>query len=129
MSEQVTLELSDDVYRFAAWWAERNGKPIEEVLTETIELSLLPLGEMATDPIKPEDWDDEAVLAAVDAELSDDEERRITILLNRQQAGTITKLESGELIRLMQTYQSILLRKSEGLREAVRRGLRPAPPP
>jgi hypothetical protein len=45
-------------------------------------------------------------------------------LLDHQQAGTLTSSEQAELVALMQVYQQGLVRKAQGLREAVRRGLR-----
>jgi len=123
MSSQITLNLPEDVYRCAELWARRNGKPVADVLAETIELSLLPLG-FLRDRRQAEDWNDKEVLAAADTQMPATEDRRLSELLDRQQAGILSPQESSELLRLMQTYQEGLLRKSEGLREAVRRGLR-----
>lgn len=123
MSTPVTLNLPEDVYQRAELWARRNGKPVADVLAETIELSLLPLG-FLREKKRPKDWNDEEVLAATDAQMPASDDRRLSELLDRQQAGTISSQESNELLRLMEVYQEGLLRKSEGLREAVRRGLR-----
>lgn len=72
------------------------------------------------------EWSDEQVSAAVnDPGLSPEEDRRLSELLHRQQAGTLTVGEHSELTALMETYQTQLLRKARALRQAVRRGLRP----
>ena len=72
------------------------------------------------------EWSDEQVLAAADDPgLSPTEDRRLSELLYRQQTGTLTAEERSELRRLMENYQTQLLRKARALREAVRRGLRP----
>jgi hypothetical protein len=72
-------------------------------------------------------WSDERVLANVDDPgFAMAEDRRLSELLHRQQAGTLTTEERPELTALMEVYQTQLLRKSQALREAVRRGLRPS---
>ncbi len=48
---------------------------------------------------------------------------RLSLLLDNQQGGTLSKRERGELSALMELYQEGLLRKAQGLREAVKRGL------
>jgi len=53
-----------------------------------------------------------------------EDDRRLTELLQRQQAETLLVQEQAELASLMQVYQEGLVRKAEALREAVRRGLR-----
>jgi len=52
-----------------------------------------------------------------------EDDRRLTELLQRQQAETLLVQEQAELASLMQVYQEGLVRKAEALREAVRRGL------
>jgi hypothetical protein len=71
-------------------------------------------------------WPDEQVLAtADDPGIVSTEDRRLSELLHRQQAGILTEAERPELTSLMELYQTQLLRKAQALREAVRRGLRP----
>jgi hypothetical protein len=72
------------------------------------------------------EWSDERVLAAVDGPgLSTADDRRLSELLNRQQAGTLSDVERPELTALMEAYQTQLLQKARALHESVRRGLRP----
>ena len=52
------------------------------------------------------------------------QDRRLTVLLDRQQTGEFTEAERPESLALMQVYQEGLLRKAQALREAVQRGLR-----
>jgi len=120
MTGQITLTLPVEVLERAALLASRTGRPVGDLLAETIELSLQPLGSDSP----PENWSDEEVLAATDKELSPEDDRRLSELLDRQQAGTMTNAESLELTALMQVYQQRLLRKAEAMSEAVRRGLR-----
>jgi len=51
--------------------------------------------------------------------------RRLSQLLEQQQAGQLTDEERADLLALMHVYQDGLRRKAQGLNEAVRRGLQP----
>ncbi len=57
-------------------------------------------------------------------ELPPEEDRRLSDLLYKQQAGQLEPKEREELSQLMQLYQEGLLRKAQALSEAVKRGLR-----
>jgi pyruvate-formate lyase len=67
---------------------------------------------------------DEEVLKLTQLEMSPAEDRRLSRLLDRQQAGKLSVKERAELFTLMQIYRTGLLRKAQALAEAVRRGLR-----
>src|SRR5437763_7234179 len=124
MSTQITLTLPDKILERAERWAQRMGRPVSEVLAQVIESSLSPLGSesQAARPIKEES--DEEVLAAADLQMSEEDDRRLSELLHRQQAGLLTSSEQAELSARMLAYQEGLLRKAQGLSEAVCRGLR-----
>lgn len=121
MSAEVTVTLPDDLWERAQLWATHAGRPPGEFLTEAIELSLLPLGQA---PQPTDKWSDEEVLSAADAELSADQDQRLSEILALQREGCISEDQRIELSRLMLRYQEGLLRKAVALREAVRRGLR-----
>jgi hypothetical protein len=124
MSTQVTVMLPDDVLRRAESLAALSGRAVADVLAETIELSLRPLGEAAKGQESPEHWSDEQVMAAVNLQMPPDEDRRLSELLARQQEGVIDDTEKPELWSLIEACQTGLLEKARALREAVRRGLR-----
>jgi hypothetical protein len=109
--------------RRAEFLALRAGRPVGEFLAETIQHALEPFGDLSEQ--NPEAWSDEEALEAADSQMADAEDRRLSELLQRQKAGTLQLKDQGELTALMGLYQRGLLRKSQGLREAVRRGLRP----
>lgn len=126
MTDQITVTLPTEILQRAQQLARCTGRSVDQLLAETIELSLRPLGTAAFAEEDMAAWADERVLAAADDPgLSPVEDRRLSELLYRQQAGTLTALERPELTGLMEVYQSQLLRKAQALREAVRRGLRP----
>lgn len=121
MSAVITLTLPDTVLERAQLWAEHSGQPVTDFLTETIELSLVPLGHAP--PLMAE-WAKGEVLSAAESELPIEHDRRLSELLDRQREGCLCDPEVAELHRLMLVYQEGLLRKAMALREAVRRGLR-----
>ena len=122
MSTQLTLDLPENLVARAQTIALRAGQSVNDLLAESIELSLKPWGTVVEGDIHQ--CGDEEVLTACDLELSTEDDRRLTELLQRQQAETLLVHEQAELASLMQVYQEGLVRKAEALREAVRRGLR-----
>jgi hypothetical protein len=125
MTEQITITLPSAILETAEILARRAGRPVNELLAEAIELSLRPLGNAARDEPPPDRWSDEETLKNSDLKMPEAEDERLSGLLEQQQAGSLTTRERSELSALMAQYQRLLLRKAQGLREAVRRGLRP----
>lgn len=120
----VTLTLKDDVYRRVAQFARMANLKVNEVLSEVIELSLLPSNPQPS-AVKPvSELSDKEVLKLTELQMAPAQDRRLSRLLDRQQAGKITVEERAELLTLMQVYQNGLLWKAQALAEAVRRGLR-----
>jgi hypothetical protein len=129
MGKQISLTLPDDLMQRAEAFAGQSGRQVADVLTDAIEVSLDPFVLPAADARPSGEWPDGEVLAAADAVMPPDEDRRLSELLAEQRARALTHEERGEIQTLMQVYQLGLLRKAQGLAEAVRRGLRPAPLP
>jgi len=129
MSKQISLTLSDELMRRAEAFAGHSGRPVVDVLTEAIEASLDPVVLPPNEQRPPAEWPEAQVLDAADSTMRPDQDRRLSELLERQQARSLAGEERADLAALMQVYQSGLLRKAHGIAEAVRRGLRPAPLP
>jgi hypothetical protein len=124
MTTQVMVTLPDETYRRAVHLAQITGRDIAEVLADTIEISLQPLGAESVTGKPVSHLSDSEVLAAADAQMKPAQERRFSELLDKQQAGKLTDEDRPELRALMQVYQEGLLRKAQALNEAVQRGLR-----
>ncbi len=123
MSTQVTVTLPDEVYRSAVRLAQLARREVTDVLSDALTLSL-PSLHRDSDVVPPmETLSDTEVLALTALELPPAQDRRLSALLERQQAGSLTDAERGELLSLMQAYQEGLLHKALALQEAVRRGL------
>jgi hypothetical protein len=129
MTEQITLTLPSALLEKAELVARRAGRPVNEFLAETIELSLQPLGNTARDEPPPDMWSDEETLKNAELQMPAAEDERLGDLLDQQQSGLLTAPERSELTGLMELYQRLLLCKAQGVREAVRRGLRPSVQP
>lgn len=122
MSTQLTLDLPENLVARAQSIALRVGQSVNDLLAESIELSLKPWGTVVEGDIHQ--CDDEDVIKACDLEFATEDDCRLTELLQRQQAETLPVGEQSQLASLMQVYQVGLVRKAEALREAVQRGLR-----
>lgn len=124
MSTQVSVTLPEDVYRRAERLATLTSRNVADVLADTIVLSLTPLAE-EQEPVRSiSELSDEEVLALMELQMEPAQDQRLSVLLDKQQAGELTEADRSELLALMQVYQEGLLRKAQALREAVQRGLR-----
>ena len=128
MSKPITLNLPEDVYKRAEGLAQLIGRDLTDVLIEAISLSL-----SSTSPINESDRDraeslkslsDREVMAMSELQMESEQDLRLSQLLSKQQADTLSEAERPELWSLMQIYQTLLLKKAVALREAVERGLR-----
>jgi predicted DNA-binding protein len=128
MSKQISLTLPDELMRRAEVLAGRSGRQVGDILADAVRASLDPLGldDVEADARPVSEWSDEQVIAAADLQMPDAPDRRLSELLAKQGADTLTPGERAELSGLMQAYQQGLLQKAQALNEAVRRGLRHA---
>jgi predicted DNA-binding protein len=124
MSTQVTLTLPDETYRRAKHLAQLTGRTIADVLADTIDISLQPLGAEYIVGKAVSELSNIELLALADSQMESAQDDRLSELLHKQQAGQLLSTERSELLALMQIYQEGLLRKAKALNEAVRRGLR-----
>ncbi|MFZ2360300.1 MAG: hypothetical protein WA040_13235 [Anaerolineae bacterium] len=122
MSVQVMVALPDQVYRRAVSLARLTSQDVPKLLTDTIEMSLPSVTALAS--VAPvSELSDDSVLALADSQMEPDLDKRLSVLLGKQQDGELLEVERRELAALMQAYHEGLLRKAQALAEAVRRGL------
>jgi hypothetical protein len=124
MSTQVIVTLPDEVYQRAERLAQLTSRNVADILADTIVLSLPPLNLPAKIHKPITDLSDEDVLTLAELQMHPDQDRKLSLLLDQQQAGGLPDAERVELLALMQLYQEGLLRKAQALHEAVKRGLR-----
>ncbi|MFO5527800.1 MAG: hypothetical protein ACLBM1_08225 [Cuspidothrix sp.] len=123
MSNQITITLPDDVYQKAEHFARLVNRDLASILVDTIQFSIPPISLEATTLEPVSALSDQAVLELTELQMKPEEDRHLSELLDRQQAGILTESEHPELQALMQIYQEGLLRKATALSEAVKRGL------
>ncbi len=119
MTMQVTLTLSEPLYRSAERLAEGAQQPVQHVLNEVLSEALAAWRERPVSSL-----DDAELLALCDWQMSPRQHERLGELLEKQRERQLSDDERPELWALMHVYQRALVRKSEALVEAVRRGLR-----
>ena len=116
MPQSITLTLPEHLLNAAELQAQRDARPVEAVLLEWIsqgaDLSIAALS-------------DAQVLELTQAELRDEERRRLSALLEKQRETALLSAETSELAKLMNAYRRGLLRKAEAHKVAVERGLMP----
>src|SRR5437899_2254313 len=117
MSEQVTIEVSERVARTAASTAARSGRRMEDVLADFLE--------RAVEVVPIEELSDDEVLRLSTSMMSLEDDEELSDLLADNREDTLDIEGHRRLDELMRVYERGLLRKSEALREAVMRGLRP----
>ena len=116
MSEQITIQVSDQVVQHAAQVAAQTHQRIEEVLSNWLDSVVTEL------PV--EHLSDAEVLALSELNFTPEQQEEFSRLLEQNREGTIDDDGRERLDRLMGIYERGLLRKSQALHEAVRRGLR-----
>lgn len=126
MSVQLTLTLSDSVVESAKRIGRSSEQAVEAVLTNALETlwpawNALPLTSLYP-PIS--DLSDLEVLAIADMKLSAAQNQRLSDLQEKGKTDGLSELERHELTSLLYIFQIGQLRKSEGIAEAFRRGLR-----
>ncbi len=115
MSEEVTIQVSEQVLRQANYIAARTQLPVEEVLSRWLDTlaSELPVQVLSN----------EELMALTEAQLSDNEQATFSELLEQNREGELNSEGQHQLDEFMRVYEPGLLRKSQALREAVARGL------
>jgi hypothetical protein len=124
MSTQVVLDLPDDTYERVAQFAAYAKRNVPDIIAAALA-STLPSLEALAQLRAIAKLSDREVLALTALRMTPEADRRLSELLDRQQAGELTDLEEAELAALMRTYEMGLLHQSQALAEAVRRGLIP----
>ena len=126
MSVEITLALPESLIEQARRFGQATQRNLEAVLAETLEMMWPTLGNLrVSDPFpRMSHLSDAEVLAFADSKMDVVQNQRLGQLQAQGKAAELTEAERYELAALMQIYQLGQLRKSEGLAEAVRRGLR-----
>lgn len=132
MSVEVTLSLPKSLIEYAKYFGNKMQQNIEAVLSDALELTL-PMWENISDNNSfsypsISSLSDAEVLQLADSKMDVVQNRRLGKLQAKGKTIGLSLAERYELFALLKIYQMGQLRKSEGLAEAVQRGLRPPLP-
>lgn len=116
MSEQITIQVSDQVVQHAAQVAAQTHQPIKEVLSNWLDSVMTEL------PV--EYLSDIELLALAKLDFTPEQREEFSRLLEQNREGAIEVDGQTRLDELMSIYERRWLRKSKALHEAARRGLR-----
>ncbi len=113
--EQITIYVSPHVMRKARQIAKQTHRRIDNVLADLLEQTITEV------PI--EALSDEEVLELTELQLPEEQQKTLSNLLEQNREETLDAEGRRQLGELMQSYEQGLLRKSQALRAAVKRGL------
>lgn len=120
---EVTLSLPEKVYRDISTVAKKSKRKVADLIIDVVE------EKYSSKPLERPfaDYSDEEVLALANLQMPKKQSERHSKLLYKNQAGTLTPEEKKELDFFQQVYGVALLRKAEGIYEAVQRNLIKSP--
>lgn len=93
MSTQVTITLPDEVYQKAEHLAQLISCEVAEILAHTITAALPPFDASSEEVTPIEKLPDEDILPLTQLQLPPRQDRRLSLLLEKQQAGTLPHTE------------------------------------
>lgn len=118
---EVSVKLPDSLYQNVSQIARTKKKSVAEFVKNAVKKAVDEEAESLGRPLA--DCSDEEVLALANMKMAKDQAERQSKLLYKNQADTLTALERNELESMLYVYQIGNLRKSQGIAEAVLRGL------
>lgn len=133
MAHTLTLQLPDEVYSRLELSARATRRPVEDLVVQTLKAGLppsvddLPQAEQAS-YLEMEQLADNELLKVAGAKLSSAKQRRLSALLRKNQAGSLTDQERGQLDQLSAEARRITQRKAHAFGLLRWRG-RPIPAP
>lgn len=104
MSTRVIINLPDEVYHQAERLARAASREVADILVDTVMATLPPFTQQPETAKAVTELSDEEVLTLTKLQMEPRQDRRLSALLDRQQAGELTPEERSELLVLMQSF-------------------------
>ncbi|MEZ4529337.1 MAG: hypothetical protein R2941_25795 [Desulfobacterales bacterium] len=122
----LTLNLPENLVEHARYFGRVTHRDAATVLADTLEMIWPAWADLqSSDIFKPvADLSDTEILELADLKMEHAQNDRLGKLQSKGKISGLTPAEQFELMTLIHIYQIGQLRKSEGLAESVRRGLR-----
>jgi hypothetical protein len=118
---EISVKLPNQLYQNVTAIAHAKKKSVASVIKNAVQKAVREESEILDRPMA--DCSDDEVLGVANMKMPVAENTRMSKLLSKQNAATITPLERNELEALLFVFQVGNLRKSQGIYEAVQRGL------
>jgi len=118
---EISVKLPNNLYEDVSNIARAKKKSVAEFVKNAVKKAVAEESEVLERPLA--DCSDAEVLAIANMKMSDEQSKRQSELLYKNQADTLTPLERNELESMLLVYEVGNLRKSQGIAEAVLRGL------
>ena len=118
---EISVKLPESLYEGVSNLAKTKKKSVGEIIKNAVKKAIAEEAETLERPLAG--CSDDEVLAIANMKMSKTENKRMSELLDKQREETITPLERNELDAMFRVFQYGNLRKSQGLYEAVQRGL------
>ena len=126
MTIPITINLPESLAASVERLGEATAREISDVLLDTLEIVLPTLDNLSEMSINSNiaDISDEEVLELANLKMDVFQNQRLGELQAKGKNTGLTAGERYELLILMSLYQMGQLRKSEGLAEAIKRGIK-----
>ena len=122
---EISVKLPNSLYKDVSHLAETKKKSVSEIIKNAVRKAVEEESETLERPLAG--CSDEEVLGIANMKMAEAENKRMSELLYKNQADTLTSLERNEMESMVFVYQVGNLRKSQGIAEAVLRGLLKSP--
>ena len=122
---EISVKLPNSLYQDVSHLAETKKKSVGEIIKNAVKKAVAEESETLERPLAG--CSDEEVLGIANMKMAEAENKRMSELLYKNQADTLTPLERNEMESMVFVYQVGNLRKSQGIAEAVLRGLLKSP--
>ena len=118
---EVTISLPEKVFANLSSVASKSHRQIDEVIVEKIERDFaIDAGELEKQIAV---CSDREVLELAQITMPAKQDERLSLLLNKQNKGSLSNAEQNEMWQLMDASRLTTLKKAYALREIARRGL------
>jgi hypothetical protein len=126
MAISITINLPENLVESAQRLGDATARELSDVLVDTLEIVLPTFENLSEMSIHPEisHVSDREILELANLKMDAAQNTRLGELQTKGKNTGLTEIERYELLVLMSIYQIGQLRKSEGLAEAVRRGIK-----
>ena len=118
---EISVKLPNNLYQDVSALAQARKKSVATIIKNAVKKAVAEGTETIERPLIA--CSNSEVLALAKMKMSKEQSDRQSELLYKNQADTLTPLERNELETLIFVYQIGNLRKSQGIAEAVLRGL------